>query len=251
MTYIEINQVDPTRTDVFDEYINEESNDIDLSFIKFNENLSNKLFEGDILKENVRKILIRIFDYFMTSVDTDVIIESVTLTGSMVNYNYNNMSDIDIHIIINKDDYDSEQKYNQIYELLSTKAKVWNFEHENIKLFNHNIEIYVQESTETHRSTGVYDLITNKWIIKPEKEQKQVDKELLKNKLKSIIDKIEKILETNDINKLESFINKLKDYRSKGLEKSGEYAIENLIYKYIKHKGYMNKLMNLKKKLSI
>lgn len=239
------------RTDIFHQYITEELKDIDYSLIKFNDTLNPDLFNNIILKDNVRKILIRVFDYFMTTIEQEVIFDKVTITGSIVNYNYNKYSDIDLHIIIDKNDYTSEENFNNIVELVSTKAKLWNYEHDSIKLFNHNIEIYLQDSSETHRSSGIYDLITNEWINKPEKQYKNIDKEYLINKLSNIISKIDSILETTNKNKIETFIDNIKQYRKAGLESEGEYSYENLIYKYIKYKGYMNKLYNLKRKLSI
>lgn len=250
MSYELVHPIAP-RTDVFDEYINEELKDINYSLIKFNDTLNPNLFDNDKLKPEIRKVLIRIFNYFITSMESNVVIDSVILTGSMVNYNYNKFSDIDIHIMINKNDYNNKEEYNTIYQLLTTKSKLWNHEHDNLKFFDHNVEIYIQESDEKHRSSGIYDLISDKWIIKPEKQIKDIDKEYIKKKLNSIVDKIENILKTDDLNKLENFIDSLKKYRKKGLEKEGEYSYENIIFKYIKHYKYMNKLSELKKKLSI
>jgi hypothetical protein len=250
MSYELVHPIAP-RTDVFDEYINEELKDFDASLVKFNDQLNPYIFENEKIKPEVRKVLIRIFNYFMTLIDTNVIIDSVVLTGSIVNYNYNKFSDIDLHILINKNDYDNIEEYNQVYELLTTKSKLWNYEHENLKLYDHNIEIYIQEKNEPHRSTGIYDIISDKWIIKPNKQSKDIDKDYIKNKLEYVIDKIEDILKTDDLNKLENFIDNLKKYRKKGLKSEGEYSYENIIYKYIKHLGYMQKLTDLKRKLSI
>jgi hypothetical protein len=239
------------RTDVFDEYINEELKDFDPSLIKFNKELNPNIFKNEKLKPEVRKVLIRIFNYFMTLIDTNAVIDSVVITGSIVNYNYNKFSDVDLHILINDNDYNSLEEYNQVYELLTTKSKLWNYEHENLKLYGHNIEIYIQEYNEPHRSSGIYDLISDKWVIKPNKISKDMDKDYLKNKLENIVNKIEVILKTDDINKLENFIDDLKKYRKKGLKSEGEYSYENIIYKYIKYLGYMQKLTDLKRKLSI
>jgi predicted nucleotidyltransferase len=250
MSYELVHPIAP-RTDVFDEYINEELKNFDPSLIKFNDELNPYIFENDKLKPEVRKVLIRIFNYFMTSIDKNIVIDSVVLTGSIVNYNYNQFSDIDLHILLNKNDYDTIEEYNQIYELLTTKSKLWNFEHENLKLHDHHIEIYIQEHNEPHKSSGVYDIISDKWLIKPNKISKDIDIDYIKNKLEYIVNKIEDVLKTDDINKLENFIDSLKKYRKKGLNKGGEYAPENIIYKYIKHYGYMEKLLDLKRKLSI
>lgn len=250
MSYELIHQVAP-RTDVFDEYINEELKDFDTSLIKFNEELNPHLFTNEKLKPEVRKILIRIFNYFMTLIEDNVIFDSVILTGSIVNYNYTKNSDIDLHILINKKDYDSIKDYDKIYQLLTTKSKLWNYDHQNLRLYGHNIEIYIQEYDEPHRSTGIYDIISDEWIVKPNKQSKDIDKEYLKKEIDYIINKIENILKTDNLSKLEKFIDDLKSYRKKGLSSEGEYSYENIIYKYIKYLGYLQKLSDLKRKLSI
>jgi hypothetical protein len=250
MSYETVGPIAP-RTDVFDEYINENLKDIDNNIIKFNETLNKNLFDNFILKDNIRKLLIRITNYFLSNIEQEFVLDNITITGSIVNFNYNKYSDIDLHLLIDKNDYKNENDFNIIYELLSTKAKLWNYEHNNIKLFNHNIEIYIQDVTEIHRSSGIYDVITNKWIIKPNKQNKNIDKEYLKRKLNNIIYKIENILKSDSIEEVDKFIDNLKKYRKSGLESEGEYSYENLIYKFIKHHNYMDKLQDLKRKLSI
>ena len=37
---------------------------------------------------------------------------------------------------------------------------------------------------------------------------------------------------------------KLKDYRKSGLEKEGEYSYENLVFKYLRRSGLLEKLYN-------
>ena len=42
---------------------------------------------------------------------------------------------------------------------------------------------------------------------------------------------------------------KLKKYRTCGLEKDGEYSDENLVFKVLRRNGYIEKLMNFEKKV--
>lgn len=250
MSYELVSPIFP-RSDVFIEYLGEEVKKFDPNIIKFNDTLHPKFFnENNKIKDNVRDLLINIVNYFLKSVEEKIIIDGVTITGSIVNYNYNQYSDVDLHLIIDKNNYNSNT-YETIKDNLNTKAKLWNYEHDKIKMFNHSIEIYFQEKSEVHSSSGIYDLLCNDWQVKPEKIKKDIDVEYLKDKFIKITNKIEHILSKNDPDKIDNFIENIKEYRKKGLQSEGEYAYENIIYKMLKHFGYMDKLYTNKKKLNI
>ena len=48
---------------------------------------------------------------------------------------------------------------------------------------------------------------------------------------------------------IDSFKEKLKKYRSSGLEKEGEFSYENLVFKVLRRNGYIDKLFDFKNKL--
>ena len=48
---------------------------------------------------------------------------------------------------------------------------------------------------------------------------------------------------------IDSFKEKLKKYRSAGLEKDGEFSYENLVFKVMRRNGYIDKLFDFKNKL--
>ena len=48
---------------------------------------------------------------------------------------------------------------------------------------------------------------------------------------------------------IDKFKDQLKKYRSTGLEKDGEYSYENLVFKFLRRNGYIEKLFNFKNKL--
>ena len=45
---------------------------------------------------------------------------------------------------------------------------------------------------------------------------------------------------------LSKYKNKLKKYRTCGLEKGGEYSYENLVFKVLRRNGYLSKLVDFK-----
>jgi hypothetical protein len=49
--------------------------------------------------------------------------------------------------------------------------------------------------------------------------------------------------------KLDSVKDKIKKFRSGGLEKGGEYSYENLVFKFLRRNGYIQKLFDNKNEL--
>ena len=85
---------------------------------------------------------------------------------------------------------------------------------------------------------------------KPKKENVEIDKSLLKEKAKqwmNIIDGVIENIEDEDIETskklLDKYKDKLKKFRTCGLEKDGEYSTENLVFKILRRNGYIEKLM--------
>ena len=53
----------------------------------------------------------------------------------------------------------------------------------------------------------------------------------------------------NSVKRLDTFKDKLKKFRSSGLEKDGEFSYENLVFKFLRRNGYIQKLFDFKNKL--
>jgi hypothetical protein len=49
---------------------------------------------------------------------------------------------------------------------------------------------------------------------------------------------------------VKKYKNKLKKYRTCGLQKGGELSYENLVFKYLRRSGYLSKLENFKNKVA-
>jgi hypothetical protein len=62
-----------------------------------------------------------------------------------------------------------------------------------------------------------------------------------------LVDKITD--ETEDESKIDKFIDSLYDLRKKGLSTEGEYSIENLVFKEMRNKGYLDNLKELRHKV--
>ena len=206
-----------------------------------------------ILSPKVREKLLEIAYEFIESLKVDVIVSDVHLTGSLANYNWSEYSDFDLHIIADFNQF-SKNKLDLYKELFTLKKTIFNSE-QNIKIYNYDVELYVQDENEEHTSTGVYSLITNDWLEKPKKEKFEVNKTILKKKIDQWTEKIDKVLESaeeeKDLQKSKKIIDnlktKIKEYRKIGLEKGGEMSYENLVFKYLRRSGHIEKLFNFKK----
>lgn len=189
----------------------------------------------------VRKALERIADKFIEYLGDDVFVDDVILTGSLANFNWSEFSDFDLHVIIDFEQYGNDADLHK--ELFNLKKQVFNEKHD-IKIFGYDVELYAQDAEETHYASGVYSIINDEWIAKPKQFKIKIDKDLLTNKIKCWVDKIERGLESNEQDKLDNIKEKLKEYRKSGLEKDGELSYENLVFKFLRRSGHIQKLFD-------
>jgi hypothetical protein len=205
--------------------------------------------ENPKLKSEIREKLLEIAYQFVDYIDIDVFIDDVVMTGSLANYNWSDYSDIDLHLIIDYSQFSDEvlELYQKLFNL---KKMLFNEKHD-IKIKNYEVELYAQDEKESHTSSGVYSVLYNEWKTKPKKTSVTIDKNLLKNKAESWMNKIDEVLDNvkpDDLEDSKKMIDKLKtklkDYRKSGLEKKGEFSYENLVFKYLRRNKYIEKLYN-------
>ena len=211
------------------------------------EELSVKLWKEEKLKPEIREQLLRIAEVFIEYIGVPIDVVDITMTGSYANYNYTPYSDIDLHIIV--DPAGINKDVDLVEEFLKAKRQYWNDRHD-IRVLNIEVELYAQDKDEPHASSGVYSVKEDKWIEKPKKFRKEFDRSNVSKKVKyfkRLIDiEIEEAKMNRDIKGLEKLIKKIRDMRSAGLEKSGEMADENIIYKVLRSEGDIQKLYDMK-----
>ena len=124
------------------------------------------LWEENTLKSEIRKALQDIVDEFLEFLGIEVEIEDIQLTGSLANYNYTSYSDVDLHILIDFSKVD--ENIDLVAEFLKSKKNLWNNRHK-ITIKGFEVEIYPQDASETHHSTGIYSILDDEWIAVPDK----------------------------------------------------------------------------------
>lgn len=220
----------------------------DLDFIRINDALNDNLWDGFVLKPLVRKSLLETAKNFIEFIDVkNLQLVDITLTGSMANFNWSKFSDIDLHLIVDI----SKQGNNPTFikEFFDLKKNAWNNDRD-VRIYGHDVEVYVQGIDDIHTSSGVYSVYKNEWINKPEKELVSIDKKQIKRKtdhIMNIIDDLQKIGNPNKIlDVIDKLKSKIKTFRKSGLDSNGEYSIENLSFKVLRNSGYLQKINNIK-----
>jgi hypothetical protein len=192
-----------------------------------------------VMIPKVRKALLLIAEKFIDYLGDEVFVEDIHLTGSLANYNWSEFSDFDLHVIVDLQQYENQSELYK--ELFNLKKQVFNDKHD-IRIFGYDVELYAQDAEETHYSSGVYSVMNGEWISEPKKFKNKIDREFLKKKIESWSEKIDTaISEGKDLEKIKE---KLKDYRKSGLEKDGEMSYENLVFKFLRRSGHIEKLFN-------
>ncbi len=169
----------------------------------------------------------------------NVPLEDVYFLGSTAGYNWTPTSDIDLHLVVDFSKIGTNQELVKNY--VDGLKNKWNQSHD-IKIGNHPVEVYIQDIKELNKSQSVYSLMKNHWIKKPKHEDIYIDKDTIKKKYKQLTHSIDRAISDADIEKIKKLIKRVYDIRQSGLDKSGEYSTENLVFKLLRSTGYINKL---------
>tara|TARA_R110002020_G_scaffold235867_1_gene448172 strand:+ start:1157 stop:1882 length:726 start_codon:yes stop_codon:yes gene_type:complete len=202
-----------------------------------------EVWSDEALRPDIRKALLKIAHEFLESLGIDAEFEDIQFTGSLANYNYTKYSDIDLHILMNFSEIDENEFL--VYDYLMSKKNLWNNRH-NITVKGHEVEIYPQDASEEHYSTGVYSVLNDEWVVNPSETRKKTpdinDQDVRKkaDELSILIDKIP--LSNNPLETILCLKDKIRKMRKAGLETGGEYSTENLVFKVLRRKGYLGKL---------
>lgn len=240
--------------------INEvKASDVDLkSFEKKNE-LNPKFWNNEKLNYKVRRRLLKIADDFVEfSGIKSSHIKDIVFLGSLSNYNWSRHSDVDLHIIVDFSKVNKDVKF--VKEYFEAKRKIWNSEHDSLKIYNFPIEIYVEDIDEKNSSESSFSLENNKWLKKAEPGSEiTIDKDKIRKKSADIMTKIDELSDTykskSDISdielistKVKKLFDKIKLLRKDGLDsKAGEYSVGNIVFKVLRRTGYVSKIVDLKR----
>ena len=226
-----------------------EPDNVDVSSIQMHDTLCPLIWESDEkIKSDIRKTLLMNAKRFIEFCDAENLkFNDIILTGSMANYNYNENSDLDIHVILDFNQISENKEF--VGDFFKMKKQLW-AEKLPIQVKGHDVEMYFQDSAEPHHSSGTYSLVKNDWIRKPTKKIINIDSANVQLKSADLMNAIEDLEddknEKNFLKRHESLKNKIKKYRQTGLDTGGEYSTENLVFKILRNTGYLEKMVSMK-----
>ena len=107
------------------------------------ENYKSDNFDEIKLKGTLRTDILKIAKLFIESFNIEGIeIDDILFVGSLANYNWSDYSDVDIHVVLNKSQFDGDDDI--IQELFDAKRAIFNDKHE-ISIKGYDVELYAQD----------------------------------------------------------------------------------------------------------
>jgi len=205
---------------------------------KTNSKLNQDLFDDKELKEDVRQALLRIANEFKDKLKLPIKPVDIYFTGSEANYNYNENSDIDVHLV-----YDFEEA-GQMAEILSkylqSAKRIFNDTHD-ITVKGLPVEVGAENKAEPLVTSGIYSLISNSWVKEPENANIEIE-EPEQPYFDEIQIQIEDAISEKDKDKLEGIIKMIWDIRKEGLANEGEFGPSNTLFKHLRNSGILARL---------
>jgi len=203
------------------------------------------------LRPEVRIILIRAAASFIHAWPLEELPEilDVTFTGSLAAFNWSSFSDIDLHVVIRYSDVnDDVVLVDKFFALVKFR---WNRIHD-IKLHGFEVETYVEDVNNTPISTGVFSVMKNEWIKEPTYEDPDYDEKDVTAKANYFINVYQHLLDMFNkgardqvIEAIDKIKEKIKRMRKSGLQKGGEFSVENLAFKVLRRTDILEKMNDL------
>jgi hypothetical protein len=206
--------------------------------LRYHNRLNPKLWDAEQLKPEIAQPLLNAAYQFADSAGIPHgSIKDIIVTGGNANYNYTKFSDIDVHLICAETGKTADELY---------QSKVaWSESHADYRLAGYPVEFFAQPEDEIIKpGQGAWSLSSSRWVSVPKHLD---DVSILKDatviqKIKHHISIIRDLLQRGSEEQIEKYRTKIREGRAAGLEKGGEFSIENILYKELRNRGLLDRL---------
>lgn len=207
--------------------------------VELHEELNPVIWDTDkTLKPEVYDKLIEIYEEFIRFIDIPLNIVDVEIVGSNASYNYNETSDIDLHIIVNSEvNYMDKEMLRLFY---NAKKGSFNDDYD-LSLNGIPVELYIEDVNDGNATNGRFSILKNEWVKFPEPITYEIPD--ITDTLNDYIEKATNLIVGDDGQAILNFINDLYMERKLGLAEDGESSVGNLVFKELRS---MNILSDLK-----
>jgi len=212
--------------------------------LEYHRNLNQKLFDGFILRPDVRDAFMRIADAWIESAKLPKeYVTDIIFTGGNCNYNYSSHSDCDVHIVYDRARLIAGDTGPLWDNYLNDRKSIWSKDH-HITVKGYTVELFAQSSDDVLVASGVYSLSRNDWIKKPVRGRYHFknDPALIKKveETKKTLDKMLK--DKVGSGEFEIMKGKLKAMRNAALQSGDEFTFDNLVFKALRNTGVLDKM---------
>lgn len=211
--------------------------------LMYHDKLNIKFWEGLELRKEVKSKLLEIaYKWSEFAKIPQEAIKDIILVGGNANYNYTRFSDLDLHLVVDKSEIANCPEILDDY--LRDKKQLWALMHD-IKIYSHPVELYAQDISDgLPIGQGVYSILNDRWVKEPQKYEVNLSDPLLFKKVHDMMQKIDDMIDSqvDDYDVLKKLKDKIRDMRASAIQQGGEFALENLVFKELRNRGYLDKL---------
>ena len=216
--------------------------------INLHRHLNPLLWQGTELSPQVRLKLLEIAHEFIKYLKLDSLpLKDIVITGSNTALTYTEHSDLDLHIIVDKDQIAAPR--DLVDQMFDAKRRLWNNTY-TITVKGIPVELYVEHSDE-HVEGNAYSIMTDQWLSRELKTPPKVDTAAVRAKYQAMTSKIQRVLKnTKNVEDLRDIMDQLKRYRQAGLDRYGEFSTENLVFKSLRNAGWIERIAKKRQQLT-
>jgi len=215
-----------------------------------NPELEDRFWRDGKLKPKVAHRLTKIANDFLERLDVPVEMVDLRFTGSLANFNWSKYSDIDLHLVVDFAEIDGD---TELVKAFFDAARMrWNGLHD-ITVYGYEVELYVENVGDAHRSSGVYSITNKEWIKAPDPDDVHIDFATARAKSDDILTQVNLISRYSDqkprsaLASVERLKEKIRMMRRAGLmSPKQEFSAENIAFKILRRENILQRLSDLK-----
>jgi len=196
--------------------------------------LSDKIWDGERLRPEVEKALVRIAKRFLKELELDLDVKDIILTGSYAGRTWGPGSDLDLHVIVDFSAHDDPEAAQRAAKLAKFK---WEEEHD-VSIMGIPVEVYVESvDDDPPEVTGRWSVNRSEWVLEPPEGSPSFDESKVVKKVMDFREVIQRARSERSEGRLMSAMKRITKLRKAGLERDGELSSENLAYRVLRRTG--------------
>ena len=206
--------------------------------IEVHDKLNPLLWDDDNnLKPEVYDKLLDIYNEFIRFIDIPLNIVDVEIVGSNASFNYNENSDIDLHVIVN-----SEVNYidKEILRLFYNSKKGSFNDDYDITINGIPVELYIEDVNDGNATNGRFSILENNWVVFPKPITYDIPD--ITDELNTWIENATDLIAGTDEQAILDCINEIYMMRKLGLAEDGEASVGNLVFKELRNMDILSDL---------